>query len=177
MTSKLLRISARWGAVAGVLAFIMHVVMFYLGRHPLLVSPFLDFRILLFGVFVYFSLKEFRDYDQQGILYFWQASLGGTVVVLLMTTIASVMLFAFGSWEKEFVTGYITEMTTYLKGFPKEDIERIGKDIYERNLKGLPTTNMWQLTVTYFTQGLIIGFFVNIIVSVILRRQPKNQSI
>ncbi|AYB29775.1 DUF4199 domain-containing protein [Chryseolinea soli] len=177
MTSRLLRISARWGAVAGVLAFIMLVMMYYMGRHPLMISPFLDFRILLFGVFVYFSLKEFRDYDQGGVLYFWQASLGGTTVVVIMTLVTSALLLIFGSWEKGFVPGYVTEMTAYLKGFPKEEIDRIGKKIYESNLNTLPTTNIWQLTQTYILQGLIIGFFVNIIVSVILRRQPKNQSI
>jgi hypothetical protein len=30
------------------------------------------------------------------------------------------------------------------------------------------------LAVTYFVQGISIGFFVSIILSVILRRQPKN---
>jgi len=175
MTAKLLRIAARWGASAGVLAFIMLVAMYYLGRHPLLVSPFLDFRILLFGVFVYFSLKEFRDYDQDGVLYFWQASLGGTTLVVLMTAVTSVLLLIFGALDKGFVAEYVAQMTTYLKAFPKEDIDRIGKEIYERNLQELPTTNIWQLTQTYILQGLIIGFFLNMIVSVILRRQPKNQ--
>jgi hypothetical protein len=64
-------------------------------------------------------------------------------------------------------------MTDYLKTFPKEDIERIGKDVYERNLNDLPETNIRKLVETYFAQGIAIGFFVNIILSVILRRQPK----
>ncbi|MBL0745151.1 DUF4199 domain-containing protein [Chryseolinea lacunae] len=174
MTSKLFRISARYGAVGGILAFIMLIVMYYMGRHPFLVAPYLDFRILLFGVFIYFTLREFRDYDQEGVLYFWQAMLGGLAVVMLMTTITSVLLLIFGTWDNGFVTTYITEMTAYVKAFPKEDIERIGKEVYARNLEALPTTNMWKLAVTYFMQGLMIGFFVNIIISVILRRQPKT---
>ena len=50
----------------------------------------------------------------------------------------------------------------------------MGKEIYERNLAELPTTNISRLTITYFIHGLVIGFFVNIILSVILRRQPKT---
>jgi hypothetical protein len=173
MMKMLLKISARYGTVAGVLAFILVIVMFYMGPHPLLTSPFLDFRILLFGIFIFFTLKEFRDYYQQGSLYFWQAMLGGLSVVILATAITSVLLLLFGNWEREFVVSYIEQFTAYLKTFPKEDIERIGKEIYERNLEALPATNILDLTQTYFGQGFIIGFFVSIVLSVILRRLPK----
>jgi len=84
------------------------------------------------------------------------------------------MLQIFGTIEKDFVTTYIDQVTAYLKGFTKEDIERVGKEIYERNLAELPSTNISKLTVTYFVHGLVIGFFVNIVLSVILRRQPKT---
>ena len=70
MVKKLLRISARYGVVGGVLAFVLLLIMYYLGRHPLVTSPFFDFRILLFGIFIFFTLKEFRDYEQGGVLYF-----------------------------------------------------------------------------------------------------------
>jgi len=174
MAKKLLRISTRYGAVAGILAFILLISMYYLGRHPLITSPFLDFRILLFGIFIYFTLKEFRDYEQQGVLYFWQALMGGLGVIVIMTTITSVLLLLFGTLEKGFVRIYITQVTDYLKSFSEEDIKRIGKEIYERNLNALPTTNISKLAITYFVHGLVIGLFVNIILSVILRRQPKT---
>jgi Protein of unknown function (DUF4199) len=173
MTRTLLKVSARYGVVAGVLAFILVVVIYYMGSHPLLVSPFLDFRILLFGVFIFFTLKEFRDYHQGGILYFWQGLAGGAAVTLTATTITSCMLWLFGDWDDEFVISYVNQLTEYLKSFPKEDIERIGKEIYERNLMALPATDSVDLTQTYFMQGLAIGFFVNIILSVILRKQPN----
>jgi hypothetical protein len=174
MIKKLLRISVRYGTVGGILAFILLIIMFYLGRHPLITSPFLDFRVLLFFLFLYFTLKEFRDYEQEGVLYFAQAMIGGLVVIMIMTTLTSIMLQIFGTVEKDFVTTYIDQVTAYLKGFTKEDIERVGKEIYERNLAELPSTNISKLTVTYFVHGLVIGFFVNIILSVILRRQPKT---
>lgn len=174
MSKTLLRISARYGVSAGVLAFILLIVMYHLGPHPLLTSPFLDFRILLFGIFMFFTLKEFRDYYHHGILHFWQAMFGGLSVVLIATIITSCLLWLFGIWENEFVASYVTQLTAYLKSFPKEDISRIGKEVYDRNLAALPATNVFDLVQTYFMQGIIIGFFVNIILSVILRRQPKR---
>jgi len=174
MIKKLLSISIRYGIVGGVLAFILLIAIFYLGRHPLITSPFLDFRILLFGIFIFFTLKEFRDYEQEGVLYYSQAMIGGFVVIMIMTTITSIMLQVFGTVEKDFVATYIEQVTAYVKAFSKEDIERVGKAIYERNLSALPTTNISTLTATYFIHGMVIGFFVNIILSVILRRQPKT---
>lgn len=174
MTKILLKISARYGAVAGFLAFVLMVVMYYLGPHPLLTSPMFDFRILLFGIFIFFTLKEFRDFHQDGALYFGQAMLGGFVFILVTTSLTSVFMLLFGSWEKGFVESYIIQITAYVKSFPTEEIDRIGKEIYERNLRALPATNISELAQTYFVQGMIIGFFVNIILSVILRRQSKT---
>lgn len=174
MIKTLVKISLRYGAVAGILAFLLMLVMFYMGSHPMLVSPFLDFRILLFGVFMFFALREFRDYYQEGVLYYWQGLIGGLVVVFLASGIASVLLYLFALWEPKFVTIYIDQLTEYLRSFPAEDIERIGKDVYQRNLDDLPSTNGKDLAQTYFMQGVVIGLFVNLILSVILRRQPKS---
>jgi Protein of unknown function (DUF4199) len=174
MAKKLLLISARYGAVAGVLAFVLLVVMYYLGRHPLMTSPFLDFRILLFGIFVFFTLKEFRDYEQEGVLYFSQAMVGGLTVVMVASVVTSLLLYIFGTWEDEFVSEYIAQVTAYLVSFSKDEIDRIGRDVYERNLNALPATNISNLAITYFVHGLMIGFFVNIVLSVISRREPKT---
>ena len=173
MYKILLKISARYGVACGILAFILMLAMYYIGSHPLLIPPFLDFRILLFGIFTFFTLKEFREYHQRGILYFWQAMAGGLTVVLMAATITSCLLWLFGIWEKDFVASYVTQFTTYLQSFPKEDIDRIGKEVYERNLRELPATNVLDLVQTYLMQGIVVGVFVSIIVSVILRRQPK----
>jgi hypothetical protein len=173
MNRQLLKISARYGGAGGVLAFVLLLIMYYLGRNPLLTSPFLDFRILLFGIFVFFTLKEFREYYQNGVLYFWQAMAGGLTVVLVATTITSGLLWLFGTLEKDFVVSYIDQLTAYLKSFPQEDIDRIGKEVYDRNINALPTTNVIDLVQIYFMQGIVIGFFVTIIISVVVRRQPK----
>ncbi len=172
--SYFLLVSARYGSLGGILSFMLLLIMFYIGRHPLLVSPLLDFRIFLFGIFIFFALKEFRDYYQGGVLYFWQAMIGSLVVVMLASIIGATALLIFGSVDKTFLSQYIAQVTEYLKTFPPEDIERIGKETYERNLASLPATNMSTLAITYFIQGLVIGFFISIILSVILRRQPKT---
>ncbi|MEO8471413.1 MAG: DUF4199 domain-containing protein [Chryseolinea sp.] len=174
MINKLLRIAVRYGLIGGAIAFLLLLIMYYLGRHPLLVSPFIDFRILLFGIFIYFALREFRDYDQEGVLYFSQAMLGGFTVIFILSVVASALLLIFGTFVKGFVVEYVEQVIVYVKGFSEDDIKTIGKDVYDRNLAALPATNISTLAITYFIHGLVIGFFVNIILSAILRRQPKT---
>jgi hypothetical protein len=164
------RVCIRYGIAAGVLSAILLMVLYYAGKHPFLIVPYLDFRIFLFGVFIFFSLKEFRDVYQGGVLYFWQALFGSFLVIIISTLISCTGLYIFGSVEEGFVASYIHAMTEYLKTFPPEQVERIGKEIYERNLRDLPSTNIATLVITHFAQGMMIGFFVSIILSVILRR-------
>ena len=171
--SPLVAIGVRYGALAGILAITLLIAMYYIGRHPLMVSPFVDFRILLFGVFIFFSLREFREDHQRGALYFWQGMIGSFIMVMVAGTLASLLLLAFCSFESSFIPSYVKAMTLYLKSFPAEDIERIGKEVYARNLEQLPATNAKQIAGLYFMQSLMIGLFVSIILSVILRKEPK----
>lgn len=172
--SPLVSIGVRYGTLAGVLAIVLLIATYYfMGRHPLMVSPFADFRILLFGVFIFFTLKEFREGHQQGTLYFWQGMIGSFILVMVAGIIASLLLLGFCSFESSFIPSYVKAMTEYLKTFPTEDIERIGKEVYTRNLEQLPATNAKQIAGMYFMQSLMIGFFVSIILSVILRKELK----
>jgi hypothetical protein len=166
----LILVCLRWGGIAGILTTILMITTYYIAVHPFMVAPFLDFRILIFGVFIFFALKEFRDYKQGGLLYFWQGLIGCFVIVLISMSISSVGLYIFGLLKPEFLTSYITAATEYLRTYPPEIIEQIGKDVYESNLKALPATNLGVMIETYFLKGMLIGLFVSIILSVILRR-------
>lgn len=171
--SPLISIGIQWGALSGTLTIVLLISMYYIGRHPLMVSPFMDFRILLLGVCIFFSLKELREGHQNGALYFWQGMVASLIMVVVAATFTSLLLMAFCSIESSFIPSYVNAMQEYLKTFPPEDIARIGKDVYDRNLEQLPATNSKQIAGLYFVQSLMIGLFVSIILSVILRKEPK----
>ena len=169
----LFQVPLKYGTIAGVVGTILVIGLYYLGRHPFLIPVFFDFRIFLFGVFVFFTLKELRDYYYQGVLYFWQGVIGSFFFTVVFATVAAVGLAIFIAIVPTFLTAYIGQSVEQLKGLPADVIERIGKDVYERNLALLPSTNGIDLALLYFTQSFMIAFFISIILSVILRRQPK----
>ncbi|MDV3308830.1 MAG: DUF4199 domain-containing protein [Cyclobacteriaceae bacterium] len=170
----LLFVCLRYGLIAGGLMVAFFIITYYAGHHPLMIAPYLDFRIVLLGMFIFFALREFRERFNYGTLHFFQGMIGSYVVVMVACTVGSLGLLLFASIERNFVSDYITAMTAYLKTFSEEDIEAIGREVFERNLSLLPATHSRMLAISYFGQGLLIGMFVSIIVSVILRKQPKT---
>jgi hypothetical protein len=167
-------VSLKNGAIAGVLGAILVVVLYYIGRHPFIIPVFLDFRMVLFGIFLFFTLKEIRDYHQAGVLYLWQGIISSFLFVATFALIASTLIAVFAMINPDFLTSYIQLSIQQLKSLPKETIEQVGKKIYERNLELLPSTNTFDLASLYFWQSFMIGLFVSIILSVILRKQPKT---
>lgn len=171
--SPLFTIAVRYGAIAAVLSIGLNIAMFYMNRHPVMISPYLDFRVFLYGIFIFFSLKEYRDFHNEGALHFFQGMFGSFVLVATAGVLGSILYRIFGAFETNFIPEYVRLMTEYLKGWPEEDIARVGKETFERNLQSLPSTNMGQIATMYLVQSFGIGLFVSIIMSVILRKQPK----
>ncbi|HEY9487393.1 MAG TPA: DUF4199 domain-containing protein, partial [Chryseosolibacter sp.] len=147
---------------------------YYMGRHPLLIPVFLDFRIILFGVFIFFTLREIRDYYQNGILYFWQGIIASLLFTACYAFIASLALYLFVLAAPVFLSDYVNLSIQQLKSLPSQVIEQIGREVYERNLGLLPATSASDLGLLYFLQSFMISLFISIILSVTLRRQPKS---
>jgi hypothetical protein len=172
--NSLLKVTAKYGIIAGVLGTLMVLGLYYKVQHPFLVPVFFDFRIILFAIFIFFALKEFRDFHQQGVLYMWQGLIGSFIFILTFAIVTALGLFIFMKAEPDFLRSYIDLSRAQLQSLPEDIIQRIGKDVYQRNLELLPSTNEFDLATLYFTQCFMIGIFVSIIFSVILRRQPRT---
>ena len=170
----LVKVPLKYGVIAGAVGAVVVIVLYYINRHPFLIEVYMDFRVVLFGVFIFFALKELREYHQDGILYFWQGLIASFVLVGTFAIVTSLAIFVFATVVPDFLQSYIRLMTENLKAYPPEIIKQIGKDVYERNLANLPSTNEFDLARLYFRNSYVIGLFVSIVLSVVLRRQPKN---
>lgn len=170
----LVRVPLKYGILGGFLSVAFVISFYYFGKHPFLIPPFFDIRVLLIAVFLFFALREVRDYFLQGLLYFWQAMAGCLVYLTTMAIIGYIGVMAFGSFEPNFRTLFVEQGLAQLKSLPPESIDQIGKPAYEEVLVTLPKTTLSQMALKYTSQTFAIGFFITIIISVILRRQPKT---
>jgi hypothetical protein len=92
----------------------------------------------------------------------------------LFACITSFLILVWCGIFPAFLSDYLTTAVEQMKTLPTEAIERIGKIEYQRNLEYISATNSYILAKHYFWQSFVISFFISIIISVILRRQPKN---
>lgn len=171
---SIVRVSLRYGLVMGLVGFILLMILYYTGNHPFLIPVFLDYRIVLFAIIFSFALKEIRDYYHGGILHFWQGMISCLLMTVLFSLVASTGIYLFAKYNPAFVESYIRLSMVQVKEFPETEIERIGRDVYEAGIAALKQANAYFLATRYLSQSFIISFFISIIISVILRRQPKT---
>ncbi len=168
--NPLVRIPLRYGIVGGLFASAALTVLYYAGVHPFLVAPFFDFRILLFGLFLFFLLKEARA-ELGNVLFFFQGLAGTLVFLVAFAIITFTFVLAFAYAESSFLPDFIELFRRQASTFSEDVVGRIGKEGFEKNLESLDRTRPLDLALLYVRQSLAICFFIGIILSVVLRRQ------
>jgi len=173
--SPLIGISLRNGSIAGLLAGVLLIIMYFIGPHPMLILPYADFRILLFGIFIFFTLKEFRNNHQEGVLSFGQGMVGSLLFVTVAATVGAVVVLIYSKINPEFVSDFIKQGLESARSFSENSaLTEPEKNRITVMIEALPSTNAKGLAGQHFVQSLMIGFFISIILSVILRKQPKS---
>ena len=161
----------KYGSIAGLVGAIIVIGLYYMGWHPFLIPVFFDFRIVLFGVFIYFTLREYRDIHRGGNMMFGEGLLCSFLFVTVFGLIASGLIALFGQLNEEFVTSFVSTFKEQIGKLTEEEIKQIGKENIDRNLELLSATNSIQMAGKYFMQSYLLGFLISIVLSVILRRQ------
>ena len=172
--SPLVRVAGKYGAIAGLLLTVGLIIIYYAGKHPLLINILFDLRILVFALFIFVALKEFKDDFNQKVLHFWQGLYAGIIVYISSATVASLLIWVFAGWiEPEFVTTFIDQSLTNLETNKEIIIESLGEDKYNAAISGLPSTTAGNLAFDYFLKSMPIGFILTIIISIILRNKTR----
>ena len=167
-------IPLKYGLIASSLSIVLFSILFYADRNPLLIPAFLDFRIILFPIFLVFAIRDFKENCNDGYLHFWQGLSVGMQIILIIALSMSVFILVFGILvEPGFVDAFISESISNIEAMRDQVIESIGQDSLEKSLELLPTTTIVDLAIDYFIKSLPYGIFLAIIISLILRKKPN----
>ncbi len=172
--SNLTQLAIKLGLLGALMNSIALLILFYLGRHPLLLNPLLDARWPLYGLFIFFALQSYKELNQ-GVLHFWQGLVLGGLVYLLMAQMVAAFIAVFGSIEStHFLEDYITIATQQLITNKQALIEmHISEQTITDQLAKLPHTTATNLAFDYFLKSMPIGLILTLLLSVILRRKEK----
>ena len=170
----LVRVMARYGLISGILSIVSVISFFYMGKHPFWIFPMFDVRILFIAIFLVFGLREVRDYFFGGILFFWQGLGGSLVLLAVMAAVSWVGVMVFGSLEPGFLTEYVKQGLEQISALTPDALKQIGAPAVEETRRTLPSTTLSWMAQRYAMQTFAFGFFITIIIAVVLRRQPSN---
>jgi len=172
--SPLVRIAGKYGAIAGIVLTAGLIGIYFAGKHPLLINILFDLRILVFLLFIFVTLREFRDEYNNKILHFWQGLYAGIVVYISASFITSLLLWMFASWiEPDFVSSFIDQSIANLEENKEMIIESLGQENYSGAVEGLPSTTAGNLAFDYFLKSMPIGFILTLITTIIMRNKTR----
>ena len=173
--NPLLQVPFKYGFIGSLLIVLGLLALFYLGRHPLLLNPILDTRILIYALIIFISFKVFKDQYNGGIMHFWQGMAMGMIAYLVMALGAALFIYIISAISStNFLAEYIRIATGQLVTNKDLFIETIGEKTYIETLAQLPNTQPVHLAVDYLLKSMPIGLFLTIILSVLQRRKEST---
>lgn len=169
-----MRVAGKYGAVAGVILAIALIVLYYLDRHPLMIKIWYDLRILIFILFIFFAIKEFKEDVNKRILHFWQGLSISIIVYSLAAFIASIVIWIFAKWiDPGFVQSFIDLSIEGLQRDKELIIESLGERRFNAAIENLPSTTAGNLAFDYFLKSFPIGLLLTLIITLFMRSNPK----
>lgn len=165
----------KYGVVGGLFAVALFLVLILSGANPLLSTP-VDFlvNLIILLIFVIFSIKEFKNIHHGGYLHFWQGMSIGVFTVTVIALISSVFILLYLNWfDPTLLDGYKSSMEALINSNKSAFVEQYGEAVYSKTLADNSEVRPIDLAMDEFLKKKVfIGFFVTLIVSVIMRRNP-----
>ena len=167
----------RYGLVGALLNVLALLVLFYIGRHPLLLNPFLDTRLPLYGLFIFVAFKVYKEEYNNGIMHFWQGMIVGMLLYTIMALVSATFVYIYSEIEATgFLSEYVRIATEQLVGHKETFIEAIGEKTYYDTLEQLPKTESIHLAMDYLLKSIPIGLFLTLILSILMRNKVSTNT-
>ena len=176
--SPMWRVPIKFGLVGAILSIILMIALYSTGRHPLVLPPYLDSRIIIFLIFIYFAVREFKEIYNEGYLHLWQGLLVGSVVYVTVGLVGAVFIVLYTNYDANFLSLYIDLTADGMEAAKAELVfgdqkVKMSEEEFMNHLASLKTTTAINLAVDYFIKSCIIGFFVPLLYSVFFRKVPN----
>ncbi len=169
----LIQTPLKYGLIASGLLALLFVVLYSMDKHPLFVPLFLDIRLIMLPIFMFVAMKDFRDGQNGGVLHFWQGLSIGFITFTTIAVLMAVFIAFFAEVSADFLDQYISSRVELFETNKAQFSEALNEEFVQGQIDALPLTSPFDLAVDYFWKTVGIGIFLNIILAVILRKQPN----
>lgn len=169
LQNKLIAVPLKYGVIGGGLVILLFLVFYFLGGNPLVEIRFVD--ILLLAIFIFFSIKEFKDRYNNKELHFWQGVTIGMIAYFSIAIISAMFILVLTVViDPDLTTNYIETRIELLNENRETLVESINEQAYMDAVAGVKDTGPVDLAIDDFLKKSIIGLFLTIVIAVILRK-------
>jgi hypothetical protein len=170
----IIKVSARFGSVAALSSIVLFSILYFAGKNPMFIPAYLDFRLLLFPIFLVFGIRDFKENRNEGILHFWQGFSVGMLIVLIISLSMTIYILVLGGLiDPSFTEKFITGTMQTIHHSKESIIAQVGEAAYNKTLELIPGTTLNNLAFDYFLKSLPLGIILTILISLVLRNNPN----
>ncbi len=174
LKNPLIAVPLKYGLVGGGLSVLLFLLIYFLGKNPLIVYRGFDFSFLLIPIFTAFSIKEFRDRWNNSTLRFGEGMTVGFFNYMAIAIVSALFIWIFlAVVDPELLAGYIVDRSSLLDEMKVQMIEKFGEDVYFQTIAEVQESTAFIIALDDFLKKIIIGLFLTIIISVIFKKQPN----
>jgi hypothetical protein len=162
----------KFGLIGTGIHIFIFFIYYFIGANPLIEMYTIDIFIL--PVFLYFGIREYRDYNNNKLLSFGQGMTAGLILYVLIATLTAVFAYFFLEYgDSGLMESYVQNRITKLTGNEQKIIEEMGQASYDESLNQLKVTTSKTLALDNFLKRIAIGFLLTSIISMVMKRKQK----
>lgn len=170
---QFLKIASKYGLTGALLNVVALLVLYQIEANPVLTNTLAGIVVLI--LFVFFAIKEFKDVHNQKQLHFWQGLILGTATYLVIAVVSSSFYYVYINHINTDILMEIKQtQREFLEKEKEEMVTQRGEDWYEETYLMIEEITAGNLAWDDFFRKALIGIFVTIIISVILRKVPQE---
>lgn len=172
--SLLIKSPLRFSLIAIFFVVLMFFILIFLDKNPVIYSSNIIFIGPLLSIFLFFSIKVFRDTNPEG-LRFWQGFSIGILYTLFFTLFYSIVLWLDGSvFETTHFDEYRQMIVEKIMAGREMLVEKMGEDGYQDYLKSGESSNARIIGSLAFN-NILIGILMTPLISLFMRTpEPKR---
>ena len=169
--TKYLKTAYQFGALGGLLSGLSFYVLSLFYPDPTNLN--LVFGYLITPITVFLAIKFFKDYSNEGYLSFSEGMSVGAVSFLLLAILSTGIIWGVLESSPSLFSAIQTAKWAALEQNKEVIISQVGQVSFEITQTNLQSMSTWDVALNDGIWKIIPGMFFNIIISIILKKNPN----
>ncbi|WP_109832259.1 DUF4199 domain-containing protein [Reichenbachiella versicolor] len=170
--NSLFNTSIKFGLIGSGIYMFIFMIYYFSGANPLVEMYIINIFIL--PIFLYFGIREFRDYRNGSLLSFGQGMSLGVILYVLIATLTSAFTFVFLEFiDSSLVENFIQVRIDDLVSNKDKTVEELGQEMFNEQVMKIENNDAKDLVLDSFLKRVLLGFFLTTVISLVMKKTER----